>query len=875
MKKYKLRSNLGYNGKEVFLLNKFLIIDGNSIINRAYYGIRLLSIKDGTFTNGIYGFLNIFFKYMDEEKPDGVAVAFDLRAPTFRHLQYENYKAQRKGMPDELAMQMPILKDVLRAMNVTILEKEGFEADDIIGTISRLCNDCNMECLIVTGDKDDLQLASESTKVLLTTTKQGQTLTEVFDSAKVMEKYMVTPTEFIDVKGLMGDPSDNIPGVKGIGEKTAFSLISAHGSIENIYEKLDEIELSSSVKTKLAQGRDMAFLSKQLSMIDQNVPIDIALEDCAVKEYNTDELVKLFERLEFKNFLKRLNYKKKSTEIITAKLIDDKDELKSILSSLNEFCYYIFKQKGEVVGVSFMGDEPLFVEIGLSMGLEPFKEIFENAKVPKITHDAKDDIVILKSWGISYNNLAFDTMIGAYILDPSRSSYTIEEIAEQYIGMGETRENMIELAGTIISAIMPLKSYIENKLDENNQKSLFYDVELPLVKVLADMQLRGFKVDKAQLQAFSKMLGIRIDELAEGIYAYAGEEFNINSPKQLGSILFEKLGLPAVKKNKTGYSTNADVLDKLKNSHEIIRLIMEYRQLVKLKSTYADGLQTVIKPETGKIHSTFNQTITTTGRISSTEPNLQNIPIRLDLGREMRKMFTASSDDYVLVDADYSQIELRVLAHISGDSNMADAFKNHLDIHTQTAAEVFHVELNEVTQKMRSSAKAVNFGIVYGIGEFSLSEDLGITRKEAKHYIESYLDTYSGVREYMHTIVESAKRDGFVSTVLGRRRYISEISSPNFNLRSFGERVAMNTPIQGSAADIIKIAMVRVDKALKSKAKKSHLILQVHDELIIEAHKDEIELVKDILKSEMENAYPLSVPLEVDTGTGFSWYDAK
>ena len=832
-----------------------MILDGNSIVNRAFYGIRLLTNKDGVYTNAIYGFLNILFKYISEENPTHLCVAFDVHAPTFRHKTFSEYKAQRKGMPDELRQQMPILKDILSAMNIRMLELEGYEADDIIGTVSRICDENNIICNILTGDKDDLQLASKNTIVKLITTKNGVTDTVNYTDDTVFDKYGVTPTEFIDVKGLTGDTSDNIPGVSRIGEKTAFFLIQKFKSIENIYENIDDSSISKGVRTKLTEGKEDAFNSKFLATIDRNVPIDFNIEDCIIKEYNNKLLVPLFTNLNFTSFLKKLDIKTEKASDI--KISDNKDTLFENINDKKELFYY-FDNDVCYAATSFSD----ITRINIS----DITDYIKNEEIKKISHNIKEHILYFNKINISYENGYFDTMIAYYILNPSATDYSLDTVALEILGSTDSNK-LVE--------IISLYEKFKVQIKENNQAKLFYDIEMPLVEVLASMQINGVTVDKNNLLQFQSMLSLRIDEITNKIYKLCDTEFNINSPKQLGEVLFEKLRLPIIKKTKNGYSTSVDVLEKLKGSHEVIDLIMEYRHLVKLKGTYADGLLTVINNKTGKIHSNFNQTVTVTGRISSTEPNLQNIPIRTELGRQIRKMFTSSDAEHILVDADYSQIELRVLAHISEDKNMSEAFNNAEDIHTRTASQIFNVDTESVTSEMRSRAKTVNFGIVYGMGDFSLAQELGIKKYEAKEYIDNYFVNFSGVKNYMENIVETAKKDGYVTTIFGRRRYLPELNAGNFIQRSFGERIAMNTPIQGSAADIIKIAMVNIYRKLKSENLKSKLVLQVHDELIIDACKSELEQVKGILKYEMENAVNLSVPLIADMNVGETWYEAK
>lgn len=865
-------------------MKKFLIVDGNSIMNRAFYGIKLLTNSEGLYTNAVYGFLNILFKNMDAINPDYVAVAFDLKAPTFRHKRYAEYKAQRKGMPEELFVQMPVIKEVLSAMNIAILEKEGYEADDIIGTMAKRCEDSGIECDILTGDKDDLQLASNTTKVYLTVTSKGQTTTDIYDGAAVFDKYGVTPKEFIDVKGLMGDTSDNIPGVPGIGEKTAFALISEYKSIDAVYENLDTAKLGPSAKQKLRDGKDLAYLSKELATIDTESPVEEQLSDCETKDYNGEELVKLFTRLEFKSFIGRVKVEENTaSDTPEAKEIKDENELRELLSDVKEFYTYIFKKDGKIDAVCFkIGDNAYYTELPVSC----FKEIFENENIKKISHGIKEDIVLLAKEGIEYKNFFFDAEIGAYILDPTASDYKLSRLSMAYLSrLAEDfedkkapcikeREDKLKIAGEVAASVYELFSVIEGKIKENNQEFLLYDVEMPLSGVLADMEIRGFSVDKEMLEEYGKELDLRIKSLEDSIYFMAGEEFNINSPKQLGVVLFEHLSLPVVKKTKTGYSTDAEVLSELSEKFPIVESILEYRQMAKLKGTYVDGMLPLID-EDGKIHSTFNQTVTATGRISSTEPNLQNIPVRMEEGRRLRKMFTSGSEERILLDADYSQIELRVLSHLSGDEAMQKAFIDGTDIHRRCASEIFGVPENEVTDSMRRRAKAVNFGIVYGISEFGLAKDIHVTRAEAKRYMEAYFATYPKIKEFMDNTVADAKKDGIVKTMFGRRRYIPEILAGNFNTRSFGERAAMNTPVQGTAADIIKIAMVKVSKALKEELSDSHLILQVHDELIVSAPLSEADKAEEILVREMENAAKIAVPLVADANRGFSWYDAK
>lgn len=895
---------------------KIMIIDGNSILNRAFYGLqgaKLLTTSGGLHTNAVYGFINILNKYLDEEKPEYLCVAFDMKAPTFRHLEFEGYKAKRKGMPDELAEQMPVMKEVLDAMNIKRLELEGYEADDIIGSISLCAESRGMETVIVTGDRDSLQLASERTRIKMPVTRGGRTETEEYDGRKVFEKYGVTPEQFIDVKGLMGDQSDNIPGVPGIGEKTALELIIKFKSIENIYESIQEVERNS-VREKLRANKDLAFMSRRIAAIDRQMPFMCDVSDLKRMGFNQELLYGLFKKLEFKSLIDKMDIKppaltadKKET-CCKVEILDIMSGVaglkKSIKNAGRATIYYIMDKSGSpdgrLAGFLFLTDaeEGHFIRLdeGLSeeMFLYEFREIFENPCIEKTGHDLKTLIVYLKWKGIVFRGLAFDTMIAAYIINPSSDSYGISRLASEYLGM--TPEEPKDLAGrgknyipyrdisaeTLAASaaaccvvVFRLSGILDGMIRQYSQEKLYREIELPLIEVLADMEYRGFKVNVEGLRHFSEELDAKIISITDEIYKNAGEEFNINSPKQLGVILFEKLKLPAVKKTKTGYSTDAEVLERLAPMHVVVSKILEFRQLAKLKSTYAEGLLNVVNPVTGRIHSSFNQTITATGRISSTEPNLQNIPVRLEMGREIRKVFIPENDKYLLSAADYSQIELRVLAHITGDANLIEAFRNNEDIHTATASGVFGIPMGQVTSLMRSRAKAVNFGIVYGIGDFSLAKDLGITRKEARKYIDEYLDRYPGVRQYMQDTVKNGKENGFVATLLNRRRYLPELKSSNFNMRSFGERVAMNAPIQGSAADIIKIAMVMVYNQLEKHKMKSRLILQVHDELIIETFMDEKALVEEILKDCMEQAVKLDVPLMVEVRSGKSWYETK
>lgn len=880
-------------------MKKLLIIDGNSILNRAYYGIRPLTAPDGTPTNAVYGFLNILLKHLDEESYDYLCVAFDVKEKTFRHKRYELYKAQRKPAPEDFLVQLPLMKEVLAAMNCMCMELPGYEADDIIGTVSKICDQNDIECNILTGDKDDLQLISDNTTVKLVVTRMGRTTTTDYHPEQFREKYGIEPSEFVDVKALMGDASDNIPGVAGVGEKTAMSLIQNYKNIDYIYEHIDELEIKEGVRNKLKNDRDNAYLSYELATIDRNAPIDFDFSAAVRGDYNESELAALFTRLNFRSFISKLKLDKaaeaaEATDTIEGigKSADFKDLIsaaraaKKVAYTLSGNRLFIKPPKGDVIYAD--ADK------------EDLKEFFGDSEISKVGYDIKEDIIAVSEYGIDapespFRAMTFDVMLAAYILDPTQSSYPIDTLCTKYLSAyldcddsadGGEQLSMLDViepssdkTQLIINRVYAIERIAEKMADEiekNGQHYLYYDVELPLTEVLARLQLRGMYVDRDELTDFGRMLDDRINLLCDEIYSLAGEEFNINSPKQLGVILFEKLELPFGKKNKSGgYSTNAEILEKLRDKHEIVEKVLEYRQLAKLKSTYVTGLSSVVNPKTGRIHSHFNQTVTNTGRLSSTEPNLQNIPVRTPLGREIRKMFIAEKDGWTLIDADYSQIELRVLAHIADDSAMKQAFLDNEDIHTQTAATVFKTPVDEVTPLMRSRAKAVNFGIVYGIGAFSLAKDIGTSRAEAQQYIDEYLAHYGNVALYMNQVIESAKECGYITTVLGRRRYIPELSASSHQLRMFGERVAMNAPIQGSAADIIKIAMVNVDRRLAESGLSARLVLQVHDELIVESPESEKNAAAAILKEEMEKAYKLSVPLIVDMNSGKSWYDTK
>ncbi|KAB3527259.1 DNA polymerase I [Alkaliphilus serpentinus] len=887
--------------------NRIVIIDGNSLINRAYYALPPLITKEGQYTNALYGFITMLLKIYDDYDPEYIGVAFDLKAPTFRHKEFTDYKLGRKKMLPELAQQLEPLKKVLDAMNIYRVEIEGFEADDLIGTLSNYCQKREMECLIVTGDRDALQLASKTTKILIT--KKGISNLAIYDDAQVMEEYQVTPLQFIDVKGLMGDKSDNIPGVPGIGEKTAIKLINQFGSVEELIKNTHEIT-SSKVREKIEAHIDDIVLSKRLATIITEVPVEIDIDHLKRKDVNYQEIIELFKEYEFNSLINRFSNKEvQEVQEVSADsyvIIQNIDQLeaakKKLMDSeviaINTIDYGSDRITDGLLAITLAtSDEEVYVidfrDTNDGKIIETLKEILEDEKTSIICHDAKEKIIHFSTYDINIQGITFDTMIGEYLIDPAKSSYSLLDLSLLYFneritdidelkGKGKQAIKIIDIDKDQlykslyqqVRAVQKLTPLIQEKIKDLNLERLFYEVELPLASVLASMELVGIKVDQNILLSLEKEFGEKINQLTSEIYTLAETEFNINSPKQLGEVLFDKLGLPPIKKTKTGYSTNAEVLDKLMDRHEIIGKIVEYRQLTKLKSTYVDGLLKIINSTTGRIHSSFNQTVTTTGRISSTEPNLQNIPVRLEMGRQLRKVFIAE-EGYTLVDADYSQIELRVLADISEDKNLLDAFEKNQDIHTRTASEIFNVQMDEVTSSMRSSAKAVNFGIVYGISDFGLGENLNISRAKAKEYIESYLDKYQGVKRYMEEIVASAKANGYVLTLLNRRRYLPEIHSSNYNVRSFGERMAMNTPIQGTAADIIKIAMVKVHKNLKKNGLSSRLILQVHDELIVEALQEETEKAAEILKNSMEEAMELKAKLKVDLSTGSSWYEAK
>ena len=843
---------------------KLLILDGNSVINRAYFGVKPLTNREGLYTHAIYGFLNILEKLEKEEQPDAVCVSFDLHGPTFRHLKYDGYKATRHGMPEELAMQMPVMKDVLRAMNIPIYECHGWEADDVIGTVGRICSNNGWECVIATGDRDSLQLVDENVHVKLVISKPGQTTATLYTEEKFREEYGFEPKKMVDLKALMGDSSDNIPGVAGVGPKTATELLLKFGSLDGVYENLEDASIRPKLREKLEAGRDNAYLSYDLATIRPEAPIDFEPKDAIIQPYNKPELYSLFQRLEFVKLIDKYGLRGAAAEApkqtaVTVTSLPKCDEL----PPEKQPCAVYLAEDGSLAlawekGVYTM--TPMEVQMACDCLLGRFD---------CICHDMKTTMHRLDELGLCYGEFSFDTALAAYDLNPSQSDYPVSKLATNFLGTSVDDGD----AAACAEALWQLKPVLTEELKKQGMMELYETIELPLCPVLYRMECEGIAIDVRQLEQFGIMLTRRIDECEKLIYSYCDGVFNINSTKQLGELLFDKLGLPPIKKTKTGYSTNAEVLEKLKDKHPIIPAIMDYRMLTKLKSTYADGLMKVIC-EDGRIHTTFQNLVTATGRLSSTDPNLQNIPVRTDLGAEIRKMFVPKSG-HVLVDADYSQIELRVLAHIADDAVMQQAFISGQDIHTVTAAQVFSVAPEDVTPLQRRHAKAVNFGIVYGISEFSLSEDIGVSRWEAKDYIDNYLANYSGVRKYMKQVVADARETGFTQTMFGRRRYIPELSASNFNIRQGGERIALNTPIQGTAADLIKLAMIRVDKALREEFPQAKLLLQVHDELIVECPEDIAPEVAKLVSREMEGIAALKVPLTAEAKIGKSWYDAK
>ena len=893
-------------------MKRIAVIDGNSLINRAYYAMRNPMItKDGIFTQGIFGFLNMLDKIRRDYEPDYMAIAFDMKAPTFRHKEYEDYKAGRRKMPPELAMQIPLLKDILRAMNIKQLEIEGFEADDIIGTVARAAEEDGLEPYIITGDKDELQLATDVTKVIIT--RKGVSEFDIYDKSAMVEKYGFTPTQFIDFKGLMGDQSDNIPGVPGVGEKTATKLIKEFGSVENLLENTDSIK-PEGVRRKVEDNAQLAVMSKRLATIDTHVPLDMDFDEFLLKEPDYDALIELYKKLEFNKFLKKLDTGRSGedaaekeevsptvidTSSMKKVLVDSGDKLQDI-SLKGQTVIKVFGDYNHLGSVSLEGAAAVSGGVYYYFDchkIDDFVKWLSEQEVSLIGHGLKRDYFMLMCHGWLDGGAAvktdFDTMIAQYVLDSGRSNYSLSAISNEYLHFtvkdekefeddnsqmdmfADSSAAYMEYGLEVCTAVMSLVEIQKSELAKQGLEKVFYEVELPLIEVMASMEHRGFRVDRGTLQHFGTLLSEKIDDISEMIFGMAGESFNLNSPFQLGDILFEKLGLPAGKKTKRGYSTSADILERIRDKHPIVPAVLEYRTLSKLKSTYVDGLIPLINKDDSKIHAHFNQTVTTTGRISCTEPNLQNIPIRQEMGRNLRKAFIPDSEECVLVGADYSQIELRVLAHMSGDEALIDAFNRGEDIHRATAANVLGVPESEITIEERSRAKAVNFGVIYGMSSFGLSSELNITRKDAEEYINTYFKKHTAVKEFMDGQVEFCREHGYVTTIMGRKRYIKEIKASGFMMRQVGERLAMNTPIQGSAADIIKIAMIKVYNAIKERGLRSSLILQVHDELIINTYKDEREEVEKLLVDNMESAYEMAVKLRADLNEGNNWYELK
>jgi len=842
---------------------KLLILDGNSVINRAYYGVKELTTRDGFYTHAIYGFLNILEKMEKEELPDAVCVAFDLHGPTFRHEKYDGYKATRKPMDQELAMQLPVMKQVLQAMNIPIYECQGWEADDVIGTVGRICASKNWECVVVTGDRDSLQLIDEHVHVKLVISRMGNTTATLYDQEKFREEYGFDPPKMVDLKALMGDSSDNIPGVPGVGPKTATELLLKFGSLDGVYANLEDPSVRPKLREKLLNERQKAYLSYDLATIRTNAPISFEPMDAVVQPYNRKELFKLFTRLEFVRLIDKYGLRGIELEASPPTVsLTHLDRVDSLPDTCDRYALYIAPDGS--VGVAWCKGVCVLTPMELMMQADFFA-----GKVQIVCHDYKTALHQLDAMGLGCPGIEFDTALAAYDLNPSQSDYPVSKLATTFLGINVDDGD----AAACAEALWNLEPVLRGELEKQGMLELYRTIELPLCAVLYSMEKEGIAIDSKQLEQFSDMLSQRIAACEELIFGYSGYPFNIHSTKQLGELLFEKLGIPVLKKTKTGYSTNAEVLEKLKNHHPIIPSIMDYRMLTKLKSTYADGLIKVIGDD-GRIHTTFQNLVTATGRLSSVEPNLQNIPVRTDLGAEIRKMFIAKPG-HVLVDADYSQIELRVLAHIARDSVMADAFAHNLDVHTVTASQVFGVPAEEVTPLQRRHAKAVNFGIVYGISEFSLADDIGVSRYEAKSYIENYLSNYRGVRAYMKQVVDDARAKGYTQTIYGRRRYIPELKSSNFNVRQGAERIALNTPIQGTAADLIKLAMIRVDSALRREYPEAKLILQVHDELIVECPEALAAQVAALVSTQMQEVAKLSVPLVAEAKWGKTWYEAK
>lgn len=872
-------------------MSKFLVIDGSSLMYRAYYALPMLTTSEGLHTNALYGFTMMLIKLIEEEKPDYIAIAFDKKAPTFRHKEYQDYKATRQAMPKELAEQVDLLKEIIEGFNIKILELEGYEADDIIGTISKLAEEKEMEVLVVTGDRDALQLVSDKVKVKIS--KKGITQMEEFDEKAVLERYEITPHQFIDLKGLMGDKSDNIPGIPNIGEKTAIKLLKDFGTIENLLQNLSQ--LKGKIKENIENNKELAIMSKKLVTIKRDIPIEIDFEEYRVKDFNEEKLLELFNKLEFFSLIDSIK-KKNDVEIVNNHKVQkwSKVDIKKLIALLQDsksIAFYPLIYEGEIKKIAFsFGNDTVYID---GFQIKDLKEIFEKEKFEFTTHEIKDFLVKLSYKGIECKSKYMDTAIMAYLLNPSESNYDLDRVLKKYLkvdvpsyeevfGKGRDKKKLEEIGEDILADyicsrcvhLFDLREKLMNFIEEMDMKRLLLEIEMPLVEVLKSMEVSGFTLDKEVLKELSQKINDRIAEILDKIYKEAGYQFNVNSPKQLSEFLFEKLNLPVIKKTKTGYSTDSEVLEQLVPYNNIVNDIIEYRQLTKLKSTYIDGFLPLMD-ENNRVHSNFKQMVTSTGRISSTEPNLQNIPIREEFGRQIRRAFIPRTKDGYIVSADYSQIELRVLAHVSGDEKLIESFMNNEDIHLRTASEVFKVPMEKVTPEMRRAAKAVNFGIIYGISDYGLSRDLKISRKEAKEYINNYFERYKGVKEYIEKIVRFAKENGYVITIMNRRRYIPEINSRNFTQRSQAERLAMNAPIQGSAADIIKMAMVRVYNDLEKLKLKSKLILQVHDELVVDTYKDEVEIVKKILKDNMENVVQLKVPLVVEIGVGPNWFLAK
>ena len=912
--------------------NRLLIVDGNSIMNRAFYGTmhaKTMMSADGTYTNALYGFLAILFRELEDLNPDYIAVAFDLKAPTHRHKMYEAYKGTRHGMPEELAQQMPIIKEILKEMNITVIEKEGYEADDIIGTMSKEAEKEGHLVTVLSGDRDTFQLVSNNITVRIPRTKMGKTEVDDYTEEKIEEEYGLKPKALIEVKGLMGDTSDNIPGVPGVGEKTAIKLVKDFGTIENLYEKIEknESELKGALKEKIENNKELAILSKTLGTILLDAKLDVKVDDLKTKEWDKEKVLKRFKELQFNRFIDRFSLnevafqeekKAQIEDLFKIEEVNNNEKIEDLVEKIKtskELVYFLEKEKIDLKKVEkfkvvdeeakalaiYIKEENKVFYFEKAQNLdEKILNLFEDEEIKKIGYKVKSDYIILKELGKEYAGLKYDAEIAGYNLNPTDKN-TIEDMCRKYLSLdiddyleednqektaqinlfdmqnkSDDEEKKKEKIKNCITcyAISKLQEITIKKLDEEGSLALFNNIEMPLVLVLAKMQYNGMYVNADELKDFGEEIKKTAETLTNEIYSLAGEEFNINSHQQLGKILFEKLGLPAPKKTKTGYSTDVDVLEKLINKHEIIEKILGYRKIAKLNSTYIEGLIPYINKNTHKIHSKFHQTITATGRISSTDPNLQNIPTREEIGKQIRKAFLPEEGN-VYIDADYSQIELRVLAHISKDENMIYAFNHGEDIHRQAASKVFNVPLDEVTKEQRSSAKAVNFGIVYGISDFGLANQIKVSNKQAKQYIDDYLEKYSGIKKFMSNITEEAKEKGYVETLFGRKRYIPELKSSNYMVRKFGDRVAMNTPIQGTAADIMKIAMINVNKELKEKKINGKIVLQIHDELLLEVSKEDKEVAKEILKRNMENAMKLDVPLEVEISEGKNWYELK